>query len=191
MTETRQRLLEAARHCLADKGLAQTTSRHIAGAAGANLASITYHFGSKDELVAAALLEGLQEWLAPTIDVLAGDGDPVARTTVAIQTLIATFDQRRADAPAYLEALLQAPRMEPLRRALLSLWSDLRRLLADQMEQMQRDGLLPQWVQPEAMASLFIAVANGLAVQVTIDDDGPGLTQMAGQFGGLLLAARP
>ena len=191
MTETRQRLLEAARHCLAENGLAQTTSRDIVGAAGVNLASITYHFGSKEELVAAALLEGLHEWLAPTIDVLAGEGDPAARTTVAIQTLIATFEQRRADAPAYLEALLQAPRIEPLRRALLTLWGDLRRLLADQMDGMQRDGLLPQWVQPEAMASLFIAVANGLAVQVMIDDDGPGLTQMTGQFGGLLLAARP
>lgn len=191
MTGSRQRLLDSARDCLGRNGLAATTSRHIAAAAGANLAAITYHFGSKDELVAAALLEGLREWLTPTIDVLGGVGDPAERTLAAIQTLTATFEHRRAEAAVYLEALLQAPRMEPLHRGLLGLWADLRRLLADQMGQMQGDGLLPPWVEPEAMASLLIAVANGVVLQVTVDDGGPPLAAMAGQFGALLLAVTP
>ena len=40
------------------------------------------------------------------------------------------------------------------------------------------------------MATLLVAVANGLVLQVTSDPDGPGLEAMAAQFGGLLLAAR-
>lgn len=191
MTEARQRLLTATRECLARRGLAATTSRHIAGAADANLAAITYYFGSKDELVAAALLGGIREWLTPAIDVLAGDGDPAARTMAAIQTLTTTFERRRADAAVYLEALLQAPRMEPLQRGLLELWGDLRRLLADQMSEMQGEGVLPGWVEPQVMASLLIAVANGLVLQVTIDGGGPPLAAMAGQFGSLLLAVTP
>ena len=191
MTDARQRLLAAARDCLGRNGLAGTTSRHIARTADANLAAITYHFGSKDELVAAALLEGLREWLTPAIEVLAGDGNPAERTVAAIQTLTATFEHRRSDAGVYMEALLQAPRMEPLQRGLLSLWADLRRLLADQMVEMQDDGALPRWVEPEAMASLLIAVANGLVLQVTIDRGGPPLAAMAGQFGALLLAVTP
>lgn len=191
MTDTRQRLLAAARVCLGGDGLAGTTSRHIARAAGANLAAITYYFGSKDELVAAALLEGLREWLTPTIEVLAGDGDPAERTLAAIQTLTAAFEHRRGEAAAYLEALLQAPRIEPLQRGLLGLWADLRRLLADQMGEMQGDGTLPRWVEPEAMASLLIAVANGLVLQVTVDGGGPPMAAMAGQFGALLLAVTP
>ena len=191
MTNSRQRLLTAARDCLGRNGLAATTSRHIAGAADANLAAITYYFGSKDELVAAALLEGLREWLTPTIEVLAGDGDPAERTLAAIQTLTATFEDRRAEAAVYLEALLQASRMEPLQRGLLGLWADLRRLLADQMEDMQSAGTLPRWVEPETMASLLIAVANGLVLQVTLDAEGPPLAAMAGQFAALLLAVTP
>ncbi|MDQ4098344.1 MAG: TetR/AcrR family transcriptional regulator [Actinomycetota bacterium] len=190
MIDTRQRLLEATRECLGRKGLAATTSRDITRTAGVNLAAITYHFDSKDQLVAAALLEGLRDWLAPAIEALMADGEPAERTAAAIQRLISTFQEHRADAPLYLEALLQAPRMEPLHAGLLELWRDLCRLLADQMGEMQRSGLLPGWVEPDAMASLFIAVANGLVLQVTVDADGPDLAAMAAQFGALLLVAR-
>lgn len=191
MNDTRRRLLDATRDCLGRNGLAATTSRDIAGAAGANLAAITYYFGSKDELVAAALLEGIREWLTPTIDVLAGEGEPAERTVAAIRTLLATFERHRADAPVYLEALLQAPRMHPLGQGLVGLWAELRRLLAGQMRRMQADGALPGWVEPEAMASLFLAVANGLALSATVDGDGPPVADMAGQFGALLLAVTP
>jgi AcrR family transcriptional regulator len=191
MNNTRHRLVAATRERLGRKGLAATTSRDIAREAGANLAAITYYFGSKDDLVAAALLEGLREWLTPTIDVLTSDGDPASRTAAAIQTLTETFQHHRADAPVYLEALLLAPRMEPLQRGLLGLWGDLRRLLADQMREMQADGMLPRWVDAEPMASLFIAVASGLVLQVTVDPGGPDLTAMAVQFGSLLVAVRP
>ncbi|MGH9227040.1 MAG: TetR/AcrR family transcriptional regulator [Acidimicrobiales bacterium] len=190
MIETRQRLLEATRNVLGRKGLAGTTSRDITGSAGVNLAAITYHFGSKDELVAAALLQSVREWLAPTLEVLQGPGDPALRTGLAIRTLVATFDRHRAEAPVYLEALLQASRLPALHRGLLDLWAGLRRLLADQMATLIDAGSLPGWVAPQPMAALLVAVANGLVIQVTIDPDGPGLDAMAAQFGALLIAAR-
>lgn len=190
MTDTRQQLVDAAGDCLGRHGLAATTSRDIARAAGVNLAAITYHFGSKEELVATALLERLRESLAPTIEVLAGAGDPAERTLAAIQMLTATFDGHRADAAVYLEALLQASRMESLHRGLLGLWDELRVLLGAQMAEMQAALALPQWVEPEAMASLLIAVANGLVFQVTLDPSGPDLAAMGGQFGALLVSVR-
>jgi AcrR family transcriptional regulator len=190
MNETGNQLLAATRRCIATKGLAGTTSRDITSAADANLASITYHFGSKEQLVASALLDALREWLAPTLDVLAGGGDPAARTIVAIQTLTETFEQHRDEAPVYLEALVQAPRIEALHVGLTELWSELRQLLADHMTEMQEAGELAAWVRPDAMASVLIAVANGLVMQAVIDPDGPTLPAMTSQFGALLLAAR-
>jgi len=190
MTATPQRLLDATRTCLGRKGLAATTSRDIAGEAEVNLAAITYHFGSKDDLVASALLEGLRDWLAPTLAVLQGEGDPALRTGVAIRTLLATFERHQAEAPVYVEALLQAIRLPSLHAGLLRLWGDLRVLLADQMAEMVDAGVLPAWVAPEPMAALLTAVANGLVVQVTTDPEGPSLDAMAAQFGVLLIAAR-
>ena len=72
--QPRQRLIDATRRCIARQGLAATTSRDISAGAEANLAAITYHFGSKDELVAEALLEALRDWLKPALDVLGGGG---------------------------------------------------------------------------------------------------------------------
>jgi AcrR family transcriptional regulator len=190
MIETRNRLLDATRRCIREKGLAATTAREITGAAGANLGAITYHFGSKDRLVSDALLGELRAWLAPALAVLAGDTDPATRTLAAIETLTATFERLRDEAPVFLEALVQAPRFSSLHEGVVDLWAGLRRSLAEQIAGMLDDGVLPDWIEPDAMAGLFVAVANGLVLHVTVDPEGPDLRAMAGQFGGLLLAAR-
>lgn len=52
---TRARLLAAAVRLFAEQGLAGTSVRQLAEAAGANVAAVSYHFGSKDALYAEAL----------------------------------------------------------------------------------------------------------------------------------------
>ena len=51
MTDTVGRLREAAEDLLLKKGQAATTLRDITDRAGANVASVSYHFGSKDALL--------------------------------------------------------------------------------------------------------------------------------------------
>ncbi|WP_425829169.1 TetR/AcrR family transcriptional regulator [Streptomyces fractus] len=53
----REDLLEGAKRCLMEKGFARTTARDIVKESGTNLASIGYHYGSKDTLLAQAYLE--------------------------------------------------------------------------------------------------------------------------------------
>ncbi|MFF2203700.1 TetR/AcrR family transcriptional regulator [Streptomyces sp. NPDC058145] len=60
----REDLLEGAKSCLLEKGFARTTARDIVKASGTNLASIGYHYGSKDALLAkayVALVEGASD----------------------------------------------------------------------------------------------------------------------------------
>lgn len=52
---TRERLLEAAMDCFAERGFAGTTTRAICARAGVNLALLNYHWGSKDALWAAVV----------------------------------------------------------------------------------------------------------------------------------------
>jgi AcrR family transcriptional regulator len=54
-TATRQIILEAVVACIEKYGLDKLTTRKIAEEAGTNIASINYHFRSKDELVAETL----------------------------------------------------------------------------------------------------------------------------------------
>lgn len=57
-------LLEGTLRCLERLPPELITARAIAEESGANLASIAYHFGSKDELVTEAVIAGLDRWLA-------------------------------------------------------------------------------------------------------------------------------
>src|SRR5262252_2878105 len=50
-TETKQRILDAAERLISEQGYAATSLRQIISEAGVNLASVHYHFGSKDELL--------------------------------------------------------------------------------------------------------------------------------------------
>ncbi|MGW0993078.1 TetR/AcrR family transcriptional regulator [Streptomyces sp. NPDC002520] len=60
----REDLLEGAKRCLLQKGFARTTARDIVKESGTNLASIGYHYGSKDALLAqayVALVENMSD----------------------------------------------------------------------------------------------------------------------------------
>ena len=59
----RSQLIEGTLRCLERLPPEQVTARAIAGESGANLASIAYHFGSKDDLVTEAVIKGLDRWL--------------------------------------------------------------------------------------------------------------------------------
>ncbi|MDJ1133710.1 TetR/AcrR family transcriptional regulator [Streptomyces iconiensis] len=58
----REDLLEGAKRCLLEKGYGRTTARDIVQASGTNLASIGYHYGSKDALLREALFAWMGEW---------------------------------------------------------------------------------------------------------------------------------
>src|SRR6185437_14594009 len=68
----REDLLEGAKRCLLEKGYAGTTARDIVAASGANLASIGYHYGSKDALMRQAIIASSEEWGTGVAQVPAG-----------------------------------------------------------------------------------------------------------------------
>ncbi|MGW2116392.1 TetR/AcrR family transcriptional regulator [Streptomyces zhihengii] len=57
----REDLLDGAKRCLLEKGFVRTTARDIVKASGTNLASIGYHYGSKDKLLGQAYLALVEE----------------------------------------------------------------------------------------------------------------------------------
>ena len=59
-SDTKRRILDAAESLMGDKGFNSTSMRDITAAAKVNLASVNYHFGSKEALLAAVLERRLQ-----------------------------------------------------------------------------------------------------------------------------------
>ncbi|QPZ38882.1 TetR/AcrR family transcriptional regulator [Paramicrobacterium chengjingii] len=70
----REDLLAGARRVIAEQGIAKTTARDIATAAGVSLAAIGYHFGSKDRLVTEALVEALGTGIGDDLENLVLEG---------------------------------------------------------------------------------------------------------------------
>lgn len=80
----RQDLLRAAAHLFRQKGYAATSTRDIAAAAGMRSGSPFYHFDSKQALLAAVMLEGMQRGLRHQAARLAPDGAPPAERLHAL-----------------------------------------------------------------------------------------------------------
>jgi AcrR family transcriptional regulator len=187
-TGTPERLVAAARECLRTRGAARTSSRAITDLAGANLASITYYFGSKDTLVAVALAQELDDWLRPVLDRLAQPGDPALRLFGAIDALQEIFDAQRQRVSALLEVFVLAARDGD--DVVARTWVDFRDRLAAVIVELRDRRVVPSWVAPESMASLILVVAAGTAVGVTVAPDSMSHRAVASQFAGLLLAAQ-
>jgi AcrR family transcriptional regulator len=86
----RSRLVEGTLRCLERLPPERLTARAIVEESGANLASITYHFGSKDNLVTEAVTVGLDRWLDEiegAVGALAGEepGVRFQRATEAVE----------------------------------------------------------------------------------------------------------
>jgi AcrR family transcriptional regulator len=116
----RFRLIDGTLRCLEKLPPDRVTARAIAAESGANLASIAYHFGSKDKLVTEAVVEGLDRWLAEIGAALASIGarEPVERYRLAGEVIDATRDRHRGLAVNFLQALARAQHDQEVRRLL-------------------------------------------------------------------------
>lgn len=118
----REALLAGATRCLYEKGYARTTARDIASAAGVSLAAIGYHFGSKEALLNAALIQAIGAWGDEVERALAAESDPAAspmeRFEATWERVIASFAQHRQLWAASFEVFAQIDRAPEVRRFL-------------------------------------------------------------------------
>ncbi|HHJ49491.1 MAG TPA: TetR/AcrR family transcriptional regulator [Phaeodactylibacter sp.] len=72
-SDTRQRIIEAARRIFLQKGMAGTRMQEIADAAGINKAMLHYYFRSKEQLFKLVFAEAVKEIFPKVEKALAGD----------------------------------------------------------------------------------------------------------------------
>jgi AcrR family transcriptional regulator len=106
----RSNLVEGTLRCLERLPPEQITARAIAEESGANLASIGYHFGSKDNLVTEAVIEGLDRWLDEVATGLAdlASAEPATRYRRAWDVIETTRRGHTGLARNFLGALAKA-----------------------------------------------------------------------------------
>ncbi|OLT43983.1 TetR family transcriptional regulator [Saccharomonospora sp. CUA-673] len=167
----RDALLAGAKRCLAEKGYGRATARDVAAAAGANLGSIGYHFGSKDRLLSLAAIELTSEWgdAIESAARVAVVGSPVERLAALVAELARGVPGARDLQAAGLQVLAHAERDEELRPQVAEALTTARCQLAAVV--LGRDEVAPGSSEERGVGFLAYAIVAGLVAQALLDPD--------------------
>jgi AcrR family transcriptional regulator len=167
----RERLLEGAKRCLYEKGYGQTTARDIVAASGTNLASIGYHFGTKEALLNAAVIEAIDEWGEELERIFKGvpegDAEPMERFEAIWERVIESFQTHRALWISSFEAFAQAERSTELREQLSEGQEQGRYGLVALFQKLEESRVEER--QARTVGSFYLALVSGLMVQWLVD----------------------
>ncbi|WHM36425.1 TetR/AcrR family transcriptional regulator [Streptomyces sp. BPTC-684] len=176
----REDLLEGAKRCLLEKGFARTTARDIVKESGTNLASIGYHYGSKDALLAEAyiaLVEGVSVAFDAPEQVAATAPGSLERFQEVWSNIIATMEQPGSMWHLSMEIVVMGDQLPGVR---------------DHLAQAQREGargIIPMFMggeepevgddQVDTLGKLYMTLMMGLIAQWTFD---PGTASSAAEL---------
>ncbi|WP_020574073.1 TetR/AcrR family transcriptional regulator [Actinopolymorpha alba] len=167
----RDDLLAGAKKLLVEKGYHRTTARDLAAASGAHLASIGYHFGSKDALMTTATLQAQGEW-GDTIDTtMAASGAeiPAERLRICVDALVAAMAGQREVLVASVQAYAQAAFDNDIREVLTTATAETRATMAAASLDIDPQELDAETVR--GLGSVLHALVAGLSLQAFLDPE--------------------
>jgi AcrR family transcriptional regulator len=188
----REQLLQGAIDCLRAKGYSRTTARDIAAAAGANLASIGYHFGSKEALLNEAILRTCDQWTERLGEAAFADAasSPLGQMAASWVAMRESFDELRPVLVGLIEAVAQSAWSVELREKLAAHYLGSRERVGAMVRQSLGEDLESDGVDPLVIASFLIAVCDGLVLQWLLDpDQTPSGEQLTSSLGAALARA--
>ncbi|MBT3153532.1 TetR/AcrR family transcriptional regulator [Streptomyces sp. CHD11] len=166
----REDLLEGAKRCLLAKGFVRTTARDIVRESGTNLASIGYHYGSRDALLAQAyveLVEGMSE--AFDGDVRGADGS-LERFASVWSNIIGTMREPGSLWRLSLEIVVMGDQVPGVRDHLARAQREGSRGLVALLMGGREEDVSEQAV--DTVGSLYTTLLMGLMAQWAFDPEG-------------------
>lgn len=166
----REDLLEGAKKCLAEKGFVRTTARDIVSASGTNLASIGYHYGSKDALLTQAFIALIEEWGQGRQAGLAGADGSLERLRALWDGVVADHETAGPVWAASLEVALSRDQKPELKAMLAASQNEGRRGLVHMMTGTPEERLTER--DERTLGAVYQALLNGLMIQWLFDPAG-------------------
>jgi len=171
-------LLEGAQRCLLAKGFVRTTARDIVAESGTNLASIGYHYGSKDALLVqayVALMERAGEGFDP--GPVAGRPGSLERFEAVWASVVGSLPQMRGLWLLSVELVVYGDELLEVRRLLAEASVQGRSGLTALFTDVPEDELDGETIETEGR--LYQTLLQGLMVQWIFD---PGTATTADQL---------
>lgn len=179
--ETRTQILDAARGALAEHGYTGTTTRGVADRAGVPLSLVHYHFGGKQQLLAAALDRENQRLLERQRGLYGGPGPLAEKWRTACAYL------REDLRSGYVRILWELWAAGLADRELAARWCDAlagwRDLLTSVAEEWGRDRGLELPLPARALATLVVNAFQGAEAEIlagVTEQEAPHLEALEG-----------
>jgi AcrR family transcriptional regulator len=169
--EKAQRIVDAMRRSVAQRGTAGSTFDHVSREAGVSRGLLHYYFGTKEQLLAEAVrrdcdlrLERLQRQLATAktaddfIDLMAQYLRETVNEDPDFVTLVFelfTLSRRNADVAAEYAGLMRRTREQ----------------VAAMLAEAQREGVLALHAEPEAIAEVLFSLGDGFALRLLTEPE--------------------
>lgn len=163
--DTRGRILDAAAAAIAERGWGAVSTRAIAERAGVNNALIHYYFGSRQQLLRAAAIDGVLRAFQPAEQILAG-ARTLSEALVGMVGWIRDGSVDRRETRLLAETMLAASRDETLRAALAGALAGLRATLAARLS---AETPPSAELDAESAAIVLAAALDGLLLHYLLD----------------------
>jgi AcrR family transcriptional regulator len=158
--ETRQRVLDATMRCVAEVGYSKATIREIARMADMTSGSLYHYFPNKTELIKATF----DEVAAMSIPRVVAAGERETDFRGRLMAVLDECDQMMREYPliAAFDRAIRVGAARDLAENRETLFSTLRTILVDIIEQARREKALRKGVKVDAAASAIFIVLSGL-----------------------------
>ena len=165
----RAQILEAVTQVVDDYGIDGVTMRRVAERAQVSIGMVTYYYASKRELIFDALTEANNRRYRQRRAIGGEESNP--RRMAAYFDVAFSEDAGIQDWAFTLMSWAQATRDPELRRYLVDHFVEGRQSMASHIQAGIDSGEVRRDVDPQALAELFIAVRDGLGVEVALGAD--------------------
>lgn len=164
--EKAQRIIDAMRRSVAQRGTAGSTFDHVSREAGVSRGLLHYYFGTKEQLLAEAVrrdcelrLERLQLQLAT-----ANTADDFI--DLMVQTLRETISEDPDFVTLMFEMFSLSRRNPEIAVEYAGLMRNTREQVAEMLAGAQREGVLRLHAEPDAVAEVLFSIGDGFALRM-------------------------
>jgi AcrR family transcriptional regulator len=168
-----KRIVAAMRSSVARRGAAGSTFDHVAQEAGVSRGLLHYYFGSKERLLVEVVRHDADVRVS-AIEERLRDASSLDAIVQALVWGLEQFVAEDAGSHAVIHELLSvARRNDEIREELAALYRRVRAEVGEILVEKEREGIVTLRADAEAVVAIFLALADGLEVQLTSDADWP------------------
>ncbi len=166
-----QRIVDAMRASVGERGAAGSTFDHVAGKAGVSRGLLHYYFGSKERLLVEVCRRDCDIRMALLDDAFAASAD----ADELIAALVRSLEDLLRDDPGVValvfELFTSSRHNEEIATGLRELNGRVREHIAEQLAAKADEGAIRLGADADAVAAVLFALADGLAFRMLAEPD--------------------